>query len=1608
MEPDDAMASEDEDKKKKKERKGTTTPEATGRHTQLDAVDRILALQHTPNFVFDDDGIPTFDLETTSSTASSARESEARSWRQLSFGPDPGCDALVIVFTFGSALSVFSANISASLLEICAPRAKGDWGCALLALSGNSAMGGVYFRVVSFSIAFVAAQEVIKKLAAAGFKAHSLDRMLFSVQDDNGELLCLVLVYVDDFLMCFHKRYDISVLKEMFEWGEWTRVRNGIKFKGKELALVQQPNGEYCVKVTQTAFIKNSTVGKLTQERSQGAPALTTDIAAGVSFANKGTETTTEDLKNLYKLMSYAKATDDVGLLIRPIPLNRLDRCVLLDWKTTHTPRVVRSTVVGEVYAADDAIDRAYHTNCEMTEIITGEPAIRTGPKLLHVHATDCRNLFDAVISANPSTEEKRVLIAVSGMVLVGTYRLMVADVSTKDSDALRWGREAAGLQGHEWECESCAPLVAVGVPLSVGASFAWPCADNPLQVMSETTGVELSFQRASVHLVHDVKRLEDGEDLNDALLDFFVKLGQALIPNGRQETGFNAGLSPVAYLGSYFYGMLQKGHASDGRAGHANVANWAKRRLGKGGLFADQVGAFAVPVNELLRDYMGRQQEKHWWLAVLVNPRGGCPSQGPVQEGVSVACLDSFARTGMRYKPPRRALKDGTIEAYSVEISSFSRSGFVALVGFRAQGDGSLGPLVDPRLSRLQFGHRIIKDPELDLKVRNYGDFGVPGVLEGTLEFAFDSSTRICGDYMLHYGGVAEYKPALKLELRREPNQSQQQVSRLLGGYCAKEWELANPETPYKDSLIAGALQLADTPQQESAHDCGFFILEQVLRLLQLSPTALRSLAQRSTEDVAGLPWPAQREVVKRKKKLREVTADLFVAARRQGTGDVEVLLKQDEVLRKKLLLAMWEGPYFAKAVANLIGMDPGPLPEIPTLPKEEAKKHEAEEESESDSSERSSSSHRSSSSASSSHSRKRKHAESRSRSRKRARKERKEERHTHRAERPARPPPPPSFTKEDLQGYPSKTLRNLCVQYKVLPPGMVERTDLLKALERLAIVKNAVPAGTAAAAKAVGERLAGAARPDLPSFTTDDLDTMPISKLKMFCIQFGRLPSGSLEKSDLKKALAPLAKPSTKPKQAFSGNGTASGHSHSHHHHKKRALPSFTATELDTMPISRLKSYCIQYGKMPHGPVERTDLVALLKPFAAAAGASSAPGSLGPGSATTAATSFGSQASSAKPAEADSFVLEDLKTMSMKVLKTFCLKHKVMPHGPVEKCDLQKALEPFARKCGCAGSSRVFGSRIAMSHHYDGHKTICTPEDKGVAGRLGGHTWNILTNSDKHELYLTQARSRDHYINDKGEITSVWFDRRRRVPHSVRGLEGANWSANVKESLLCPGTPPKPGPPSKAPRNQLLQASAPRDFALYTARRREVVPPTPEHSGHLDRTLGTDQARLRDSWTPRAPKVVDRKEWTPRRGEARMELKPPKEEEMFSSVGQLRAESHIDVQQGSFAQQLGSSRESCDISGAWKVVDISGSGLPSALFSHRSSVGTPRLPEQRVNHSQSRMEGFSQREISNWALGDDKLLRKDPFCMRPMQQPNNSGVKYDIITNERSKFWY
>lgn len=199
--------------------------------------------------------------------------------------------------------------------------------------------------------------------------------------------------------------------------------------------------------------------------------------------------------------------------------------------------------------------------------------------------------------------------------------------------------------------------------------------------------------------------------------------------------------------------------------------------------------------------------------------------------------------------------------------------------------------------------------------------------------------------------------------------------------------------------------------------------------------------------------------------------------------------------------------------------------------------------------------------------------------------------------------------------------------------------------------------------------------------------------------------------------------------------------------------------------------------------------------------------------------------------------------------------------------------------------------GTMNPQLHSYDRHRTICTAEDKATASRLGGHSWNIISNNDQerkvtlkvwlwvmaqndwssktdpfskcqywmwrrlwsefenerhlsicyvsnsashqvlylmarmrstsatpghlglpirrathvfnHVLFwaskhpppskfeLSSVRSSDHYVNNAGETTSVWFDRRCRIPHPMGGLEGSNWSANVRESLRCPATP-------------------------------------------------------------------------------------------------------------------------------------------------------------------------------------------------------------------------
>jgi len=399
----------------------------------------------------------------------------------------------------------------------------------------------------------------------------------------------------------------------------------------------------------------------------------------------------------------------------------------------------------------------------------------------------------------------------------------------------------------------------------------------------------ELIFRRTAINL-RDAARLGEGEDLNDALLDFFVKLGQALIPKGGDDK------APVAYLGSLFFKQLTSAFSTSGEEGWKHVQNWAKRKAG--GLFKSNYAAFSVPINEDLKDDKGQEAGNHWWLALLLNPPGGARA-----EPTAVMVLDSMQRREKLYTDPVVGrLKHAS--NYTIEVTKMEQAGYLVILTFIAKGDGSHGPLPRPEASKLYVEDIALLKPELGLRVNNGGDRGVPGHFEGTLTFALDGRVR-SSCFRLDYaeGGYT----ILKLEF--DPfvlTKMQKNVSRFLGGYCAKEWEVNGPAKKIRFEKQSARALVADVHQQENLNDCGVFVLENTLRSISMPSDFLKNMASASPQVLRSFPWPTQEDITARKEKLKAITARLFAAAADKGTSDVDAILKDNAELRAEVLASL------------------------------------------------------------------------------------------------------------------------------------------------------------------------------------------------------------------------------------------------------------------------------------------------------------------------------------------------------------------------------------------------------------------------------------------------------------------------------------------------------------------------------------------------------------------------------------------------------------------------------------------------------------------------------------------------------------------------------
>ena len=350
---------------------------------------------------------------------------------------------------------------------------------------------------------------VVKELTTkAGFRQRSLDKMLFYLWErlpgDEHESLAAVLVaYVDDFLLTHNERWDRSKLTRLFQWGSQDALteQQSLVFKGKEVSLKRQ--GEVCyLALTQSKFIAGMKVGNVACKKRldqviqpEDMPEFRSvagclqwlagqcrpEVASTVSLCSRGTKSTYKDLQCLYDAVHLLHASPNSGINMWPVPVHQHSLLVsfsdsswanaegsasqhgnlvliadpkitdttgtglLIDWKSSRSSRVCRSTLSAEASACDTGIDRAAFLSFLLSEMIFCCPSFKLTRTLRIIGVTDCRSLYDVLVSENPRTEDKRTIVVIRAIqqylqrpdVHWVPTRLQWADSLTKLSDKL-------------------------------------------------------------------------------------------------------------------------------------------------------------------------------------------------------------------------------------------------------------------------------------------------------------------------------------------------------------------------------------------------------------------------------------------------------------------------------------------------------------------------------------------------------------------------------------------------------------------------------------------------------------------------------------------------------------------------------------------------------------------------------------------------------------------------------------------------------------------------------------------------------------------------------------------------------------------------------------------------------------------------------------------------------------------------------------------------------------------------------------------------------------------------------------------------------------------
>eukprot|EP00439_Symbiodinium_sp_Y106_P039900 s5291_g4.t2 len=178
------------------------------------------------------------------------------------------------------------------------------------------------------------------RLLKLGYVQHSFDKMVFLKRDQSGQLLSIIIVYVDvdDFLGVYRKDYNISEVHDAFVWGalNFFKLNEPLTFKGKELTLKLNSRGRHILVITQKESIHGLDSGKipkgaeltepLTPEQGELRSVASClqwlcgqsrpELSPSVSLNSLSSKSTLANLGSLYFALDFAEETSNYGLVL--------------------------------------------------------------------------------------------------------------------------------------------------------------------------------------------------------------------------------------------------------------------------------------------------------------------------------------------------------------------------------------------------------------------------------------------------------------------------------------------------------------------------------------------------------------------------------------------------------------------------------------------------------------------------------------------------------------------------------------------------------------------------------------------------------------------------------------------------------------------------------------------------------------------------------------------------------------------------------------------------------------------------------------------------------------------------------------------------------------------------------------------------------------------------------------------------------------------------------------------------------------------------------------------------------------------------------------------